>query len=135
MSMDAPSVPPPKKGLSTGAIVGLGCLGVVILIVIVVVGAGVWGYHKVSADDDPKNPDRSAALIALRFVPGVDVVSTDDVKREVTIKNKSTSEVSVLSYDDFKNGKFAEKMKGQGASVPAAPGDVPADSSPKGAKP
>jgi hypothetical protein len=114
------------------------------LIVIAAVGLGVFVAHK--AEQAGLNTDlfkRSPALAAAKLVvaanPDVELVSTDEGKREMTVRNKKTGKVYAMSFEDAKNGKFTMKEDGKTtltvggkAKVPSWVPDYPG-SDPQGA--
>jgi hypothetical protein len=110
--MNPPEIPsavsPKKKGLSGWAIAGIGC-GVIVLAGIIGVGVvakKAVDFVKENAGDFEKNPERAGLLMALKLNPAVEVVSVDDAKNSVTIKDKSNGKVVTLSFDDIKQGKM-----------------------------
>lgn len=105
----APGSPAPKKGLSGLAIAGIGCGGLIVIGLIgvfILVGKACTGL-KEYAQEAQKNPAKAAALLAAKFNPDIEVISTDDAKGEITLKDKKTGKVTTLSFDDIKNGKFS----------------------------
>ena len=117
MSVASPVPPPPgspqapKKGLSPLAWVGIGCAVLFVLGLLVVGGVvGVGGYFaKKAADKFQKNPTMAAAEMVVRLNPDLELVSSDEKTNTLTIKDKKTGEVTTLSADDAKNGKFTIK--------------------------
>lgn len=106
--MDTPQTPAPKKGLSGLAIAGIGCGGIVVLAIIaifVLAGKACTKINEV-AGDFQKNPAKAAAMLALKFNPEVEVVSTDDTKNEITIRTKKDGKTMTMSFEDVANGKF-----------------------------
>ena len=106
--MDTPQPPAPKKGISGLAIAGIGCGGLVVLALIaafVLAGKACSKFNEV-AGDFQKNPAKAAAMLALKFNPEVEVVSTDDTKNEITIRTKKDGKTMTMSFEDVANGKF-----------------------------
>lgn len=106
--MDTPQAPAPKKGLSGLAIAGIGCGGIVVLAIIaifILAGKACTKINEV-AGDFQKNPAKAAAMLALKFNPDVEVVSTDDAKNEITIRTKKDGKTMTMSFEDVANGKF-----------------------------
>lgn len=105
--------PPPanKRGLSGLAIAGLGCLGLLILFGIGGAVMAYKGWQKVKdvVHEASDNPTKAAALLAVKFNPELELVSTDDAKGEITIRDKKSGEVTTLSFDDMSKGKFTVK--------------------------
>jgi archaellum component FlaG (FlaF/FlaG flagellin family) len=118
MSVASPVPPPPpgspqapKKGLSPLAWVGIGCAVLFVVCLLVLGGVvGVGGYFaKKAADKFEKNPTMAAAEMVVRLNPDLELVSSDEKTNTLTIKDKKTGEVTTLSADDAKNGKFTIK--------------------------
>lgn len=103
--------PPAKKGLSPLAWVGIGC-GVIAIIGAIVVGglvtAGGW-FAKKQIDRLEKNPTLVAAEWAVRANPDLEVVSSDESKGTLTIKNKKTGEEITINAEDAKEGRISFK--------------------------
>ncbi len=105
-----------KKGTSPFAILGIGCG-------ILAIGLGIGAFvligkgcsmAKEYAAEYQKNPAKATALLVLKSNPDYELVSTDDAKSEVTVKQKSTGETLTLSFDDIAQGKMVMKnSKGQ----------------------
>ncbi|HVR97292.1 MAG TPA: hypothetical protein VMW27_11805, partial [Thermoanaerobaculia bacterium] len=112
-----PPYPPPgapaKKGLSPLAWVGIGCgaLLVVGFIVFAIITFVIGRKVKQMAD----NPD-AAAMTAIEWVikanPDVELVKSDPDTKTFTVRDKKTGEVTTVSLEDAKNGKFSVKKQG-----------------------
>jgi len=109
----AQPAPPPKKGLSPLAWVGIGCAVIAVLGMLVVGGVvAVGGYFaKKGLDKLEKNPTLTLAELAVRANPDVDLVSTDEEAGTITVKVKKTGEVMTLNAKDIENGHFEIKTK------------------------
>src|SRR5260370_6216179 len=110
--------PPPKKSRAMAFILGAvgGCL---VLIIICVLGIYFFIAHKAKQagfDTDliKRNPAMAAAKLAVAANPDVDLVSTDEGKSEMTVRDKKTGKTYTLSFDDAKHGKFVFKEEGKG---------------------
>src|SRR5262245_9254537 len=87
----APPQTPAKKGLGPLGWILIGCGG---LVVICMMAAGACFFvAKRQVDKFQKNPTLAAAELAARLNPDVEVVSKDEDKGTLTIKNKKTGEV------------------------------------------
>jgi hypothetical protein len=123
MNNTPPDLPTQKKGPSGLAMAGIGCGG---LLLIAMVGAGLLvlkGCQKAQemAADFQKNPAKAAAMFALKANPDVEVVSADDAKGEITIKDKKSGEVTTLSFNDISQGRISMKnSKGEEMSIDAS---------------
>jgi hypothetical protein len=107
----APPQTPPKKGLSPLAWVLIGCGGLIVLGMIVMGGlvtAGGW-FVKKQAEKFEKNPALAAAELAVQLSPDLEVVSKDEDKGTLTVRNKKTGEVGTFSAEDVKNGHISWK--------------------------
>jgi hypothetical protein len=118
-----PPLPNEKKGMSCLAVGGIGCL---VLLAAVFLGGGALVAKflpqiKTFMSDMEKDPVKAAAMLALNVNPDIEVQSTDDEKREVTFKIKSSGESMTVSFEDLSQGKL--KMtngKGEEISIDAS---------------
>lgn len=120
-----PPVPPPVTGAAappkkTNPLVwvlgGLG--GCLVLVVICVFVFGWFAAHKlkqagIDGDLMRKNPTLAAARIMVAANPDIEMVSTDEGKQEITVRDKKTGKVYTMSFEDAKNGKFTMKEDGK----------------------
>jgi hypothetical protein len=102
-------VPPPKKGLSPLAWIGIGC-GALIVIACIAMSAVVW-YGKRQLDRYGKNPTLAAAELIVRANPELEVVSSDPEAGTLTIKNTKTGETVTMNAKDVENGHLEFKTK------------------------
>jgi len=108
-----PATPPPatpakKKGLSPLAWVGIGC-GALVLIAVIVLGAGVMFVGKKARDlaaDFESNPAMAAAKLAVRLNPELEVVESDEEAGTLTVRNKETGEVLTFDLEEIEQGKL-----------------------------
>jgi hypothetical protein len=139
--MSQPIVPPPppldsgvapKKGLSTGAKVALGCLVALLLVAggCFVVSAffvkkgvdAVRGF----AQDVESNPDAAAVKaleLAMRMNPEVEVVSSDPEAGTLTLREKRTGKVVTFNAEDLKSGRFSFESEGEKVQIDADQGE------------
>jgi hypothetical protein len=114
-----PAGPPPPAKKSNALVWVLGGLGgCLVLVVILVFGIGLFVSHKVKqagVDGDllKRNPALAAAKIMVATNPNIELVSTDEGKQEITVRDKKTGKVYSMSFEDAKNGKFTVKEDGQ----------------------
>ncbi len=112
----APAAPaPPRSSVLPKVLVGLG----VLVLVGILVGVGLWWVgHKVKqyADD----PAALAALVTARD-PDLEVVSRDDARKTVTIRNKKTGETLTFDSAKLEEGKF-EGINEKGEKITIAGG-------------
>jgi len=115
----APAYPPPKKsGALKWILIGVG--GFFVIVVVCMVGLGLFVVHKAKqAGLDPdlikKNPSLAVAKMAVTANPNLEVVSTDDGKQEITIRDKQSGKVTTMSFEEAKKGKFVFKEDGKEA--------------------
>lgn len=107
--------PPPKKGMGPLAWIGIGC-GVIILIGIIVMGAGAYLFKTKVVDPWKDNPSLAAAKLVVSASPDLELVKEDAQAQTITVHNKKTNETVVVSLDDAKNGRFKFSANGKGAS-------------------
>lgn len=122
-------VPAPKKTSPLVWILG-GLGGCLVLVIICVVGVGLFVAHKAKqAGLDPdlikRNPALAAVKLAVAANPDVDLVSTDEGRQQITIREKKTGKTYTMSFDDAKKGKFTFKEDGKEAvTISGANGTV-----------
>ena len=120
--------PPQKKGVSPLVWI-LGGLGIlVMLVVIAVVGAGFFIAHKArEAGFDAETIKRNPALATIRMMaalnPDIEVVSYDDDKGHVKVREKKTGKTYSVDFDDAKRGKFVFQEDGKAPVTITTKGD------------
>lgn len=118
----APQQPQGKKGLSPLAWIGIGC-GVIVLVVLIgLVGLGLFAKHKlkqagISAEMMEKNPVEATARIYVATNPDLEMVKVDADKGTFTVRNTKTGEVITLNMDDIKKGKISIRNETSGKEV------------------
>jgi len=105
----APTQPPAKKGLGPLGWVLIGCGGI-ILIGFLALGSVTW-FAKKKIDQFAENPTFNAAKLAVRMNPELELVSSDEKTSTLTIKNKKTGEVTTISAEDAKEGRWTVETK------------------------
>lgn len=116
------ATPPPtakKKGLSPLAWVGIGC-GVILLIGLVAAALLVgWGAKKAGdmARDFEANPAMSAAKMAVRVNPELELVEADDEAGTLTVRNKETGEVTTVGLDQIEEGRIRFESDGETVDI------------------
>ena len=66
-----------------------------------------------------KNPSYAVARIIAAAHPDVDVVSTDEDKGTITVRDKKTGKVMTMNFADAQKGKFVFEQDGQKFAVEA----------------
>jgi hypothetical protein len=117
----APGAPPVKKGMGPLAWVGIGCI---VLLVLAGIAVGVMGWFaKRAVDKFAANPTMAAAELAVKMNPDLELVNADEKNNSITIKDKKTGEVTTISAEDAKNGKWTIKTDKGTATVDTASGN------------
>ncbi len=100
---------PAKKGLPIWAWVGIGCGGLLIVVLVVVMAAGFFVANKVKdvAADFEDNPAMATARMIVKLNPELEEVSTDEEAGTITVLNKDTGEEITVNFDDIEDGKFS----------------------------
>src|SRR5437660_4575721 len=108
-----PALTPAKKTSPILWII-LGVVGLFVLAGIAVTSAGLFLAHKVA-----QNPAMAMAKILAVANPDVEVLSTDEGRNTITLRDKKTHETVTMSFDDVKKGKIVFKGNGQEATIQA----------------
>jgi len=103
-------------------------LGLFVLFGIAVVGGGLFLVHKAKqAGLDTElmrnNPGLATAKLLAATNPDLEVVSHDDQRGIITIRQKSTGKTMTVTFDDLKRGKITFKEDGKDAVTLEAHGN------------
>jgi hypothetical protein len=131
--MDPSTPPPQKKGLGVLAWLGLGCGGLILLLVIVfaVIAMKFGPQAKQFLADAQKNPTRLAATTAVKFGQGqIEMVAEDDVNKRYTLREKANGKLTTI-YWDAKQQKPVT-IEGDFSAIPA---DANPPATPEGSPP
>jgi hypothetical protein len=95
-------------------------LGLFVLFGIAVVGGGLFLVHKAKqAGFDTElmrnNPGLATAKLLAATNPDLEVVSTDEQRGLITIRQKSTGKTMTVNFEDMKRGKITFKENGKDA--------------------
>jgi hypothetical protein len=110
-----PMPPPLPKKTSPLIWIIVGVFGLVVLAGITMIAGGLFLAKKVS--DASGNPALAAAKILAMSNPDVEIVSSDDSKGNVTIREKSTGKVVTLDFNKIKDGKISFEQDGKRVTV------------------
>src|SRR5215471_18535317 len=110
--------PPPEKKSNVWAWVLIGCGTFFVLGIIAVVLGGFFVWNKAKqAGLDPalmeKHPAVATAKLMAALNPDIEIVSVDEDKQLITVKDKKTGRTVTLNLDQAKDGKVAFKADGQ----------------------
>jgi hypothetical protein len=100
----APAPAPKKKGLPVLAWVAIGCGGLLVIALAVVLAGGFFFARTVSKA--AKDPQMAAAKFIVAANPDLEIVSTNDAAGTITIRNKKTGEVITMDLSAVKEGKI-----------------------------
>ena len=120
--------PAPKKGVSPLVWI-LGGLGVLVMLVLIVVAGSVYFIankaHQAGFDASSirKNPALATIRMMAAMNPDIDVVSYDDDKGYVTVREKNTGKTYTVNFEDAKKGKFVFSEDGKAPVTITAHGD------------
>jgi hypothetical protein len=117
MSTNPPSYPPPPgaplpppAGKKTSPIVWiLGIIaGFAVLVMVGCLAVGLFVAHKVNqaGGDFKKNPGFATAKLIVSMNPDIDLVSSNEDKGTLTVRDKKTGKTITMNFEDAKNGKF-----------------------------
>ncbi len=127
MTVASPPPPPPQnpygaaqpvgpKKTSPWVWVGVGCLAILLLLAGFCAFVGYKAKQKLAEFGD--NPEVAAVKLAVSLNPDVELVSSDDQAKTVTVRDKKTGKVVTLNFEDIKNGKFSmEGSDGQKVNI------------------
>lgn len=124
---------PQKKKTSPIVWILVGCGGLVVVATIVVVAGGLFVWHKAKeAGFDPelmqRNPAFAAAKIAVSTNPELEMVSADEGKGTITIREKKTGKTVTVSFEDAADGKITFKAETDEGEV----GELSVEAKPEG---
>ena len=108
----AQTAAPVKGKISPIVWVLLILVGIVVLGIIGVVGAGLYVARSVA-----RNPGMMMAKILTAANPDAEVLSTDEGSQTMRIRDRKTGEEFTLSFDDLKKGKFKLSAIGKNGEV------------------
>lgn len=129
--MDTPPLPSQKKGLGGLAWLGIGCGGVVALVIIAIVVSSVMfgGKIKEFAEEAQKNPTRATATTMVKLSAGqFELVAEDDVNKRYTVKEKKSGQLTTIYWDE--KTKAPATVVGDFTAIPAQPAAPAAEPAP-----
>lgn len=114
--------PPPQKKSNALMWIFLGCGTITLLGIITVVLGGYFVWNKAKdAGLDPelmqKRPAMAVAKMVVAANPDVELVSVDDDKGLITVKDKKTGKTVTVNLDQVKDGKISFKGDGKDEEV------------------
>lgn len=133
MPPQQPGAPEPKKGgkLLIGIVIGCGGLIIVGVLIFALGGFFLWNKAK-EAGLDPdliqKKPALAVAKMMVAANPDVELVSVDDDKGLITVKDKKTGETVTVNLEEAQKGKLVFKKDGKDEVTIEAKGNETAGS-------
>lgn len=118
--MENTSPTPQKKGLGALAWVGIGCGGIIVLgIIIIVAGYAMFGDKaKQLVDDMQKNPARTTAALMVNASGGqFEFVAEDDANKRYTVREKANGKLTTIYWDEKKQSP--EVISGDFTAIPS----------------
>jgi hypothetical protein len=120
--------PPPKKGMGPLGWVLIGCGGIVVLILIGVLVAGLFVMHKArQAGVDPelmrRNPGLAAAKMLVAASPDLTVISEDDGRGILRVHDSKQNKNFIVSFEDARRGKLTLQEEGKDAVTLSSSGN------------
>ena len=103
---------PPQRRKSRVWLWVLGILGTIFLIFVLLVGAGAYFIRQkmhqagVTTEMMRRNPALASAKIAAAMNPNIEIVSVDEDQQTLTFRDKRTGKVSVVTFQNAKNGRW-----------------------------
>lgn len=114
--------PPPQKKSKVMVWVLAGCGTFVVLGIIAVMLLSYFVWNK--AKEFEGNPAFAIAKMMVSANPDVELVSADEEKGLITVKDKKTGKVVTVNMDDIQNGKITFKEDGKDEVTLEAKGDA-----------
>lgn len=114
-----------KKGLPIWAWFGIGCAGLLVLVMIGLLVVGMFVTKKVKevAGDFENNPEIAAARMLVKLNPEIEEVEVDEEAGTITVRNKESGEVYTANVDDLKEGRFTITGEDGTAVITAGAGE------------
>ena len=108
-----------KKGLGTGAKIGIGCGAIIALIILglVIVSVMFGDKFKKFAEDAQQNPTRATATMMVSAGAGT-MVAEDDANKRYTVKDPS-GKLTTIYWDESKQAPVV--IDGDFSAIPVVP--------------
>jgi len=97
-----------KKGMPIWAWFAIGCAGLLVIILVVLVAGGLFVANKAKdfAGDFESNPEMAAARLIVKMSPELEEVETNEEDGTITVREKKTGKVFTANIEDIKEGRF-----------------------------
>ena len=124
----APQGPPLKKKTSpiVWILIGLGAF--FLIVVLAIAGAGYFVVSKarqagIDTDLMKRNPALASVKMMAALNPDIDVVSMDDSKGIVRVREKKTGKIYSVNFEDARKGRFVMQEDGKAPVTITSSGD------------
>jgi len=120
----------PKKKTSPVVWVLLGCLGLILIGAVILISGGLFVIHKAQqAGVDPelwrRNPGLAAAKMVATLNPDLEIVSVDEERGLITLRDKRHGKTVTVNFEDVKQGRIVfQSEAGEKVEIRGAPGSV-----------
>ncbi|HEX8985605.1 MAG TPA: hypothetical protein VF767_09245 [Bryobacteraceae bacterium] len=125
----ATGAPTPKK---TSPIVWIliAIAGLFFLAIVAIAGIGFFAYHKVKqAGFDmallEKKPELAFVKMAVAANPDAEIISIDEGRGVVSVKDRKTGKVVTLNFEDIRQGRFSLEEGGKKVTLGASSVSLP----------
>jgi hypothetical protein len=107
ISLPSPTATAPRKHSALLWILG-GCLGLVVIAGIIAVSTGIFIAHKAGLDPAlmKKDPGLAVAKMLASSNPDIEVLSVDEDRSIIRVRDKKTGKTMTMNLEDAKNGKI-----------------------------
>jgi len=98
-----------KKGLPVWAWFGIGCAGLLVLVLVVVFALGFFAVRKVkevAGDFENSSPEMVAARLMIKAQPDIEEVSEDEDAGTITIREKKSGKEITVNLKELSEGHF-----------------------------
>lgn len=115
--METPYPPPQKKGIGALGWIGMGCGGIILLVLIGIVVTTMMygGKFKKYATEMAANPARGMATTMVNLGVG-ELVAEDDVNKRYTVRTKKDGQLTTFYWNEKKHA--AEAIPGDFSAIP-----------------
>jgi len=121
-SAPVPPVSASAPQITSAVVWILGGCGALVVLAALVAGAGMYFIaHKAKqgAQVFKKNPALAITRMIAAANPDVDVVSTDEDKGTITVRDKKTGKTVIMNFAEARKGKFVFEQDGQKVQMEA----------------
>ena len=123
MATNVPAAPlPPRKKISPLVWILIAIAGLFLFAVIAVTALGFFAYHKAKqAGFDvallENKPELAFIKMAVAANPDAEIVSIDEKRGIVSVKDRKTGKVVTLNFEELRKGRFSFEEGGHNVTV------------------